>query len=341
MQETKRYHVAIVGATTVLGHECLKILEQRRFPIASLRLFAADKTGGKKIFIGHREVEVHEPNSQSFDYVNIAFFLGGTETSLHYAPVAVRAGALVIDASAAFRLEPWVPLVVPEVNPEELKKRQGIIAVPNNCVIPLVMVLQPLRKQNPIKRVVVATFQSVSGSSSQAMEELTTQTKLVLEGKSTVPHIFPHQIAFNLLPEVDVFLDNGYTREEWKIVQETRKIMRSEDLRMAATAVRVPIYVGHSEAVHIEFANPITPADARRILAEAPGIKVQDDPSISLYPQPWAVAGTDEVFVGRVRQDMSCDNGLILWVVSDNTRKGAALNAVQIAEEIIRHGLVP
>ncbi len=339
MQETKHYHVAVVGATTVLGHECLKILEQRKFPVASVRLFASDKSDGRRMFVGHREVEVHEPNSQSFDYVNIAFFLDGTETSLHYAPAAVRAGAVVVDTSAAFRLEPWVPLVVPEVNPEELQKRQGIIATPNNCVIPLVMVLHPLSRQNPIKRVIVTTLQSVSGSSSQAMEELTTQTRLVLEGKSTVPHAFPHQIAFNLLPEVDVFMDNGYTREEWKIVQETRKIMRNQDLRIAATAVRVPVYVGHSEAVHIEFTRPMSPADARRILAEAPGVKVQDDPTISLYPQPWAVAGTDEVFVGRVRQDTSSDNGLILWVVSDNTRKGAALNAVQIAEEIIRHGL--
>jgi aspartate-semialdehyde dehydrogenase len=235
-------------------------------------------------------------------------------------------------------MDPRVPLVIPEVNPEDIKKHQGIIANPNCSTIQTVVALFPLHKVNPIKRVIVDTYQSVSGTGIAAMQELTTQLKLVLEGREVIPHIYPHQIAFNLLPEIDVFLDNGYTKEEWKLVEETRKIMHTEDMAISATCVRVPVWIGHSEAMHVEFTNPITPDEVRDILAHAPGVRVLDDPVVSLYPQPWAVAGSNDVFVGRIRRDTSCPNGVAMWVVADNLRKGAALNAVQIAETMIENG---
>ncbi|MBI4330722.1 MAG: aspartate-semialdehyde dehydrogenase [Chloroflexi bacterium] len=337
----KKYHVAIVGATGLQGQECINILEQRKFPAASLRLFSSDKASGRKVFVSHREMAVYEPSSQAFDYANIAFFLEGAGTSTHYAPLAVQAGALVVDTSSAFRLDPWVPLVVPEVNLRDAAKHKGVISTPSSGVIPLVMVLHALNKRSRIKRVVVNSFHSVSGSGARAMEELTTQSKLAIEGKAVAPHIYPHQIAFNLLPEVDVFMDDGYTREEWKIGQETRKILHVDDLPISATAVRTPVYIGNSLAVNLEFASSLSREDARGILAEAPGIKVQDDPTVSLYPQPWSAARTDEVFVGRIRKDTSCDNGLALWIVTDNLRKGAALNAIQIAEAMLRNDSTP
>jgi aspartate-semialdehyde dehydrogenase len=256
--------------------------------------------------------------------------------SRHFSPIAARAGAVVIDNSAAFRMEPWVPLVVPEVNPEDIKWHKGIIANPNCSTIQMVVALYPLHKVNPIKRIVVSTYQSVSGTGSAAVEELTVQTRQVLEGQNTIPHVYPHQIAFNVLPEIDVFLDDGYTKEEWKMVEETKKIMHADEIAISATCVRVPVFTGHSEAIHVEFSSPMFPDEAERILAQAPGVKILDDTSISLYPHPWAAAGTDEVFVGRIRRDVSHPNGLVMWVVADNLRKGAALNAVQIAEEMIK-----
>jgi aspartate-semialdehyde dehydrogenase len=237
-------------------------------------------------------------------------------------------------------MEPKVPLVIPEVNPDDIKRHEGIIANPNCSTIQLVVALYPLHKVNPIKRVVVSTYQSVSGTGAAAMEELTTQTKLILEGQNVVPHVYPHQIGFNLLPEIDVFLDNGYTKEEWKMVDETRKIMHAPDIAISATCVRVPVFIAHSEAINIEFTDPMSPDDARHILANAPGVKVLDDPNVSLYPQPWLAAGSDDVYVGRIRTDASNPKGLVMWVVSDNLRKGAALNAVQIAEEAARRDWV-
>jgi aspartate-semialdehyde dehydrogenase len=231
-----------------------------------------------------------------------------------------------------------VPLVVPEVNPEDIANHQGIIANPNCSTIQMVVVLNPLHRVNPIKRVVVDTYQSVSGTGSAAVNELSSQTKSILEGKSTIPHVYPHQIAQNVLPEIDVFLDDGYTKEEWKMIHETRKIMHDENIAISATCARVPVVVGHSEAIHVEFTHPMSPEEARDILAAAPGVKVLDDPSISLYPQAWSAAGTDDVFVGRLRRDASHPNGLAMWVVADNVRKGAALNAVQIAELLISNG---
>jgi len=332
----KAYKVAIVGATGLVGQEFIKILEQRKFPVASIHLYASDRSAGKKIFVGHQEVTVKETTADSFQQVDIALFSAGTEVSRHFSPIAARAGALVIDNSAAFRMEPKVPLVVPEVNPEDIKWHSGIIANPNCSTIQMVVALYPLHKVNPIKRIIVSTYQAVSGTGAAAMEELTNQAKAVLEGQNVLPHVYPHQIAFNLLPEIDVFLDDGYTKEERKMIEETRKIMHADDITISATCVRVPIYFGHSEAVHVEFTNAMSPDDARHILAQAPGVKVLDDPSVSLYPQPWLSAGSDDVFVGRIRADGSLSNCLVMWVVADNLRKGAALNAIQIAEEAIK-----
>jgi len=336
----KAYNVAIVGATGLVGQEFIKVLEQRSFPVASIALYASDRSAGKKLFVGHQEITVKETNADSFQHVDIALFSAGTEISRHFSPIAAKSGALVVDNSSAFRMETKVPLVVPEVNPQDIKEHEGIIANPNCSTIQLVVALYPLHKVNPIKRIVVATYQAVSGTGSAAMEELTTQTRLVLEGQSVVPHVYPHQIAFNLLPEIDVFLDNGYTKEEWKLVDETRKIMHAEDIAISATCVRVPVFIGHSEAVTVEFTNPIMPDEARQILAGAPGVKVLDDPDVSLYPQPWLAANSEHVFVGRIRTDISHHNSLAMWVVADNLRKGAALNAVQIAEEAARQDWV-
>jgi aspartate-semialdehyde dehydrogenase len=332
----KEYNVAIVGATGLVGQEFIKVLVQRNFPMKSVRLFASDRSAGKRLMVKQEEIEVEETAPELFEGIDIALFSAGAQISRHFSPIAAQAGAVVVDNSAAFRMEPDVPLVVPEVNPEDIEWHKGIIANPNCSTIQMVVALYPLHKVNPIKRIVVSTYQSVSGTGWSAMEELTLQTKQVLEGQTTIPHVYPHQIAFNLLPEIDVFLDDGYTREEWKMEHETRKIMHANDIAISATCVRVPVYIGHSEAVTVEFSSPMLPDDAKRILAEAPGVKILDDPTISLYPQPMTAAGTDEVYVGRIRRDTSHPNGLVMWIVADNIRKGAALNAVQIAEEMIK-----
>ena len=330
------YRVAVVGATGLVGQEFIKVLEQRNFPMASILLLASDRSAGKKLFLNHNEVEVKETTPESFKKIDIALFSAGAESSRYFSPIAANSGAVVIDNSSAFRMDPRVPLVVPEINPEDINRHKGIIANPNCSTIQMVMALYPLHKVNPIKRIITDTYQAVSGTGSVAVEELTIQAKQVLEGQTTIPHVYPHQIAFNILPEIDVFLDNGYTKEEWKMVEETRKIMHAEGIAISATCVRVPVFTGHSVAIHAEFSQPMSPDEARRILAQAPGVKLLDDTAISLYPQPWSAAGTDEVFVGRIRRDVSHPNGLVMWVVADNLRKGAALNAVQIAEEIVK-----
>jgi aspartate-semialdehyde dehydrogenase len=334
------YHVAIVGATGMVGQEFIKVLVQRKFPMASLQLYASDRSAGRKVFVGHQEMIVKETAGDSFNNVDIALFSAGSEISKHFAPIAAKAGALVIDNSAAWRMDSRVPLVVPEVNAEDIKKHKGIIANPNCSTIQMVVALYPLHKVNPLKRITVATYQSVSGTGIAAVEELTKQAKTVLDGGNVVPHVYAHQIAFNLLPEIDVFLENGYTKEEWKMVEETRKIMHAESLAVSATCVRVPVFISHSEAIQAEFTEYMPPDEARAILSKAPGVKVLDDPNVSLYPQPWLAAGTDDVYVGRIRSDASLMNGLVMWVVSDNIRKGAALNAVQIAEEAVNQGWV-
>ncbi|HJX69659.1 MAG TPA: aspartate-semialdehyde dehydrogenase [Dehalococcoidia bacterium] len=336
----KGYNVAIVGATGLVGQEFIKVLEQRHFPMASIHLYASDRSVGKKLKANRQEIEVKETTGGSFRGIDIALFSAGADISRHFSPIAAKAGAVVVDNSAAFRMEPDVPLVVPEVNPEDIKDHHGIIANPNCSTIQMVVALYPLHKVNPIQRLTVSTYQSVSGTGAAAMEELTTQSRLILEGRDAIPQVYHYQIAFNLFPEIDVFLDDGYTKEEWKMVNETRKIMHAPEIAISATCVRVPVYIGHSEAVQVEFTHPMSPEEAREILAQAPGVEVIDDPRAGLYPYPWLAAGKDEVFVGRIRKDVSHPKGLVLWIVADNLRKGAALNAVQIAEEMIQRDWV-
>jgi len=254
--------------------------------------------------------------------------------------LAAETGAVAIDTTSAFRMNPTVPLVVPEVNPGDIEWHKGIIASPKCSTIQMVVALYPLHKVNPIKRIVVSTYESVSSSGSAALKEMTNQARLVLEGRRICPHVYSHQIGFNVLPEIGVFLDNGYTKEEQRMTEETRKILHAEDMAISATCVRVPVWFGHSEAVNVEFSSPISPEEARKILAQAPGVRVLDDPTVSFYPQPWAASGSDHVFVGRIRKDISHPNGLVMWIVADNLRKGAALNAVQIAEEGIERGWI-
>ena len=334
------FHLAIVGATGLVGQEFIKVVEQRRFPMASIRLLASDRSAGRKLKVNSEEIEVNEATADSFRGVDIALFSAGADISRHFSPLAARAGAVVVDNSSAFRMEPDVPLVVPEVNPEDMDGHKGIIANPNCSTIQMVVALYPLHKVNPIKRLTVATYQAVSGTGTPAVEELNVQSATVLEEGEAVARVYPYQIAFNVLPQIDVFLDNGYTGEEWKMVEETRKIMHAPDVAISATCVRVPVYAGHGEAVQVEFTQPMSVEEAKDILGQAPGVRVMDDPSAGLYPYPTMAAGRDEVFVGRIRQDASHPNGLVFWIVSDNLRKGAALNTVQIAEEAIQRGLV-
>jgi len=334
------FNVAIVGVTEIVGQEIIKVLEQRKFPVASIRLLAPEYSSGVKLLFNHQRIEVKEAKTEAFRDVDIAFFSAGADISRRLAPLAAEAGAVVIDNSTAFRMNPAVPLVVPEVNPGDIEWHKGIIASPNCSTIQMVVALHPLHRINPIKRIVVSTYESVSSSGSAALKEVTNQARLVLEGRRICPHVYSHQIAFNVLPEIGVFLDNGYTKEEQRMVEETRKILHAEGVAISATCVRVPVYFGHSEAVNVEFSSPITPEEARRILAQAPGVRVLDDPTVSFYPQPWAASGSDNVFVGRIRKDISHPNGLVMWIVADNLRKGAALNAVQIAEEGVERGWI-
>ena len=336
----RELNVALVGATGLVGHEFLKILEERRFPAAELRLCASDRSVGRRVFFNHRELTIWETGPRAFDRMDLVVFATGPEVASHHAPQANKAGAVVIDFSPAFRLEPSVPLVIPEVNAADLKGHDGLIAVPDSSVTQLVMALHPIHRVNPLVRAVVATYEAVSGAGAAAQEELTSQIKQVQDGRAAVPHTFPHQIAFNVLPQCDVFLDNGYTREEWKLVEESRKLLHAPELALSATCVRVPVHVGHAAAVHMELTNPMTADEARTALAETPGLRVLDDPHVNLYPTPWSAAGQDSVFVGRIRQDAALNNGLAFWVVGDNVRKGAALNAIQIAEELLARELI-
>ena len=332
----KGTNVAIVGATGMVGQEFIKVLEQRNFPMTSVSLLASDRSHGRKMKVRGQELEVKETTPDSFKGIDIALFSAGADISKQFSPIAARAGAVAVDNSAAFRMDPEVPLVVPEINPEDIKKHKGIIANPNCSTIQMVVALYPLHKVNPIKRITVATFQSVSGTGLAAIDELTSQSRAVLEGKKATPKVYPYQIAFNVLPEIDVFLENGYTKEEWKMVEETHKILHAPDIAVSATCVRVPVMIGHSEAVQVEFSQPMSPAEAKNILSKAPGITVMDDPSKRVYPYPVMAAGQDNVYVGRIRKDASHPNGLVLWIVGDNIRKGAALNAVQIAERLVK-----
>jgi aspartate-semialdehyde dehydrogenase len=334
------YNVAVVGATGAVGKEFLRIAETRSFPIKSLRLLASARSAGSHLRFRGEEIEVEETADRSFRGVDLAFISATTEASRHFAPLAVEAGAVAIDDSSAFRMDPQVPLVVPEVNAGDLSRDRRLVAIPNCSTTPLVLALAPLHRTNPIRRVVVSTYQSVSGTGSAAMKELTDQTKQVLDGGHPEAEVYPHQIAFNLLPQIDSFLENGYTKEEWKMVQETRKIMHEPELPVSSTCVRVPVYICHSEAVHVEFERPMPPEQARELLGQTPGLQLDEAGRPESYHHPIQAAGQDPVYVSRIRQDASHPNGLALWLVSDNLRKGAALNAIQIAEAMAERDLI-
>ena len=333
-------NIAIVGATGLVGGEFLRILEDWSVPFKSLHLYASDRSAGKRLPFRGDELLVEETTDDSFQGIDIALFSTGADISKRFSPVAAQLGAVVVDNSAAFRMDPRSPLVVPEVNPDDLEEHRGIIANPNCSTIQMVIALNPLHQVNPIKRIVVSTYQAVAGTGTAAVEELNQQIRQVMKGEETSPDVYPHQIAFNVIPFVDGFLDNGYTVEEWKMVTETRKIMHLPDLPVSATCVRVPVYLSHSEAVNVEFTHPMSPQEAREILSHAPGIEVVDDPSHQMYPLPLSATGRDEVFVGRIREGLFHPNSLAMWIVADDLRKGAALNAIQIAEEVLRRDLL-
>ncbi len=329
-------HVAVVGATGAVGEEMFKILAQREFPVGNLLPLASARSAGEKISWRGEEYEVEELTHDSFKGIDIALFSAGGSVSEEFAPSAVKAGAVVIDNTSAFRMDADVPLVVPEVNPHAIAERpRGIIANPNCSTIQMMVVLKPLHDAARIKRVVVSTYQAVSGAGKRAIEELSQQTQAIFSFREVECRKFPKQIAFNCLPHIDVFLENGYTKEEMKMVNETKKIMEDDSIRLTATTVRVPVFRAHSESVNIEFERPLSPDEAREILASAPGVTVMDDPDAKEYPTAVDAAGKDDTFVGRIRKDESLGNGLNMWIVSDNIRKGAALNAVQIAEKLL------
>ncbi len=326
--------VAVVGATGVVGRTMIQVLNERGFPVGELRLLASGRSAGRTVSIDGRTLEIGEATADAFDGVDIALFAAGGDVSLELAHAAVARGATVIDNSSTWRMDPTVPLVVSQVNPDDLEGHPGIVANPNCSTMQLAPVLMALRDSVGLERVVVDTYQSVSGTGAAALAELESQIRAHVNGEAKTASVYPHPIAFNALPEIDVFLPNGYTREEWKIVTENRKILGLPDLRISCTAVRIPVFVSHSEAVHVETRGPISPERARQLFAAVPGVVVQDDPATHRYPLATEAAGRDEIFVGRIRRDISVadDRGLAFWVVSDNLRKGAATNAVELAE---------
>ncbi|MEJ5329943.1 MAG: aspartate-semialdehyde dehydrogenase [Desulfobaccales bacterium] len=335
---SRQYKVAVVGATGAVGQQMVECLEERQFPVSELRLLASERSIGKSLTYKGREIPVDVLTRDSFQGIDLALFSAGGSVSKEYAPIAAAAGAVVVDNSSAWRMDPDVPLVVPEVNPQDiaLYKNKGIIANPNCSTIQMVVVLKPLHDAARIKRVVVSTYQAVSGTGQKAVEELAAQVRALFNNQELPRQVYPHRIAFNCFPHIDVFLENGYTKEEMKMVNETQKIMGDDSIRVTATTVRVPVFYGHSESVNIETERKLTPEEARAILSQAPGVKVVDDPAKNRYPMPLEAAGQDLTLVGRIREDFSIDNGLNLWIVADNIRKGAATNAVQIAEILIR-----
>lgn len=330
----KKYNVAVVGATGAVGREMISVLESRRFPVEELRLLASEKSAGEKVGFAGTKIPVETLNEKSFAGCHIALFSAGGTVSQRFAPIAARAGCVVIDNSSTFRMERDVPLVVPEVNPQDVEqfRRRNIIANPNCSTIQMVVVLKPIHDLARVKRVVVSTYQSTAGAGQKAMNELSDQVLALFNQKDVVKKVFPHQIAFNCIPHIDLFLDNGYTKEEMKMIQETRKIMGDPTLRVTATAVRVPVFCGHSESVNVETERKLSAKEVREILSRAPGVVVRDNPAKNEYPLALDATGKDEVFVGRIREDETIPNGIHLWIVADNLRKGAALNAVQIAE---------
>jgi len=329
------YRVAIVGATGAVGQTMLSILAERNFPVRGLRLLASERSEGKVLHFKGEEIKVEQLTERSFEGIELALFSAGASRSKEFAPEAVRAGALVVDNSSAFRMDPTVPLVVPEINPEAARRHSGLIANPNCTTVVTVMALKPLHEATPVRRVIVSSYQAVSGAGAQALEELKQQVLAWVKGEPAEAKVFPHPIAFNLIPQVDVFEASGYTREEMKLVHETRKILEDETMRIAATTVRVPVWYAHSVSVTAETERKVTVEEARRLFASFPGLKLWDDPANRQYPMPIVATGKDECYVGRIREDLSSDKGLTFWVVGDQLRKGAALNAIQIAELVL------
>ncbi|KKL59309.1 hypothetical protein LCGC14_2216650 [marine sediment metagenome] len=337
LKKKDKYNVAVFGATGAVGTEMMSILQDRGFPVNEFRAIASERSSGKKLEFAGREVTVQAIGEDSFEGIDIAIFSAGGDRSVEWAPVAVKSGAVVIDNSNAWRMDPDVPLVVPEVNPEDIVgyTKKGIIANPNCSTIQMVVVLKPIHDKAGIKRVVVSTYQAVSGSGKNAMDELRDQTVALLSFKDPETNVYPHQIAFNCLPHIDVFLENGYTKEEMKMVMETRKILGDDSVRVTATTVRVPVFNCHAESLNVETHMKLSANEARAILSEAPGITVFDAPAKNVYPLQSMASGKDDTYVGRIREDESIESGINMWVVADNLRKGAALNAVQIAEKLI------
>ncbi len=344
----KQFHVAVVGATGAVGQQMIETLQKRNFPIGEISLLSSSRSAGKEIEFNGKTVIVQEARPESFEGVDIALFSAGGSISKELAPEAVKRGAIVVDNTSAFRMDENVPLVVPEVNEKDLHGHNGIIANPNCSTIQMVAALEPIRQAYGLKKVVVSTYQAVSGAGAAAIEELHTQTKAILNNEEAKAEILPvkgeekhYQIAFNAIPQIDVFTDNGFTYEEMKMINETKKIMHMPELKVSATCVRLPIAVGHSESVYIEIdQDGVTSEQIKTLLSSAPGIVLQDNPSEQEYPMPADCVGKNDVFVGRVRKDLDEEKGFHMWVVSDNLLKGAAWNSVQIAESLVRLGIV-
>ncbi len=334
--------VAVCGATGAVGRVMLEVLAERDFPASQVIPFASARSAGSTVEYKGRELTVRELKEDSFEGIDLALFSAGGGTSEKFAPLAAKAGCVVVDNSSAWRMDPACPLVVPEVNAHDLAWHKGIIANPNCSTIQMMVALKPIHDVARIKRVVVSTYQAVSGTGQKAIEEMAEQVRLIFNGlvDDIEPKVYPYRIAFNCLPQIDVFLDNGYTKEEMKMVNETKKIMGDDSIKVTATAVRVPVFYGHSESVNIETEKKLSAKDCRALLSQAPGVKVLDNPKEKIYPMAIEAAGQDATYVGRIREDETIDNGLNLWVVSDNIRKGAALNAVQIAEKLVEMGLL-
>jgi aspartate-semialdehyde dehydrogenase len=348
MSEVKGVHVAVVGATGAVGQKMIETLEDRDFPISTLSLLASKRSAGKKVLYKGEEVEIKEATPEAFEGVDIALFSAGGSISKELAPEAVKRGAVVVDNTSAFRMDENVPLVVPEVNEEDLKNHNGIIANPNCSTIQMVAALEPIRRAYGLKRVIVSTYQAVSGSGTVAVDELKKQSKDFLEGNEMKAEILPvkgdkqhYPIAFNALPQIDLFQENGYTFEEMKMINETKKIMHLPELQVAATCVRLPFFTSHAESVFVEVEkDDVTVEAVKEVLASAPGVVLEDDPATQTYPTPLSAEGKRDVFVGRIRKDLDQPNGIHLWVVSDNLLKGAAWNSVQIAERLVEKGLI-
>lgn len=341
VMSAKSYRVAVIGATGAVGREMLRMLVERKFPASSIRAMASERSAGQTIQVSGRDFPVEKLSPAAVSNIDIALFSAGASVSKEYAPLFVKAGAVVIDNSSAWRMEPDIALIVPEVNPQTLSPKTRLIANPNCSTIQMVVALKPLHDAAILKRVVVSTYQSTSGAGQAAMDELREQTQAVLSGQTPpAPKKLPAPIAFNVIPQIDVFLENGYTKEEMKMTHETRKIMDLPNLPLSATTVRVPVFRSHSESVWAEFEKPLSPEKARELLSKAPGVVVVDDPASKKYPLALDATGRTETFVGRIRQDISSPNGLVLWVVSDNLLKGAASNAVQIAETMAQKSYI-